>query len=195
MSGNTTDEIGEQFQPPAPPLRQRVRIMIGLLVLLVLMGVMLGIGASLIQFEKVISESMEPTLMVGDILVADANAVPRRYDAVCLWDPTEEGEKLVKRIIGMPGDRIVIRDGIIYVNGREEYSPFIPDNRISWRNIKVDVPENEVFVLGDNRNNSFDSLNFGTVTFERLRGVAEYIVWPPAHWGRIRNIHEDGEEP
>jgi signal peptidase I len=131
---------------------------------------------------------MAPTLLVGDEILSDANAMTGRYQIICFNSP-EDDDKLVKRIIGVPGDEIRIRDGIIYINGKEEYSTQVSDNRIQWKDVKVKVPRNGVFVLGDNRNNSHDSLNFGTVPYKNIRGVATMIIWPPSRWGRPKPLH------
>jgi signal peptidase I len=169
-------------------MSRRLRLMIGLLILLFLMGILLALASNKLQIEQVISDSMAPTLLVGDEILSDANAMPDRYQIICFNSPEDADEKLVKRIIGVPGDEIRIRDGIIYVNGKEEYSPQV-DNRIQWKDIKVTIPRSGVFVLGDNRNNSHDSLNFGPVPYKNIRGVATMIIWPPSHWGRPKALH------
>ncbi|OPZ07304.1 MAG: Signal peptidase I U [candidate division BRC1 bacterium ADurb.BinA292] len=174
-----------------PRLRRRLRVMVGLLILLVLMGVNLAIASGKVRFEKVISGSMEPTLLIGDVLLMDANAVPDQYDIVVLNDPEEPGGKLVKRIIGMPGDRIVLRGGILYLNGKEEYSTQVTSNHISWEDTRFKVPEDHVFVLGDNRNNSVDSLNFGPVSYEEIRGVVSAVIWPPSRWRKPAPLHPE----
>lgn len=170
-------------------LRRRVVLMMELLFLLLLVGALLAISSQKVQFEKVISSSMEPTLMVGDIILSDAGAQPHRYDIICLNSPEDIKEKLVKRIIGEGGDHIRIRDGIISVNGKEEYSDKIKENTIEWKDIDVDVPYDAFFVLGDNRNNSHDSLNFGPVPFDHIRGVVWAICWPPTQWGHPARLH------
>ena len=170
-------------------VKHRARIMIGLLFLLLLMGCLLAIASGKLQIEQVISESMEPTLLVGDTLLVDGNALPNRYDVVCLADPENPEDKLVKRIMGIPGDEIRIVSGVIYINGKEEYSEQIRGNSISWPNVKVVVPANNVFVLGDNRNNSHDSLNFGPVPYKLIRGVVTMIIWPKKRMSRIKPLH------
>lgn len=171
------------------PLRRRARLMAGLLVLLVLIGINLAIGSGKLQVEKVISASMEPTLMVGDRILVDGNAVPNRYDIVCLSSPEASGEKLVKRLMAIPGDLFMIQDGTITINGQKEISNKIIENSIDWKDMKVKVPKDTVYVLGDNRNNSHDSLNFGPVPYHHIRGVVNFIIWPPRRWGRPQKLH------
>lgn len=175
---------------PPPPMRRRVRLVIELILLLILMGGMLALVSDKIRFERVISPSMEPTLMVGDTIMTDANAPCKRYDIICFKDPDQKSQDiLVKRVMGMPGDTIVIQDGILYINGKEEYSTAITDNKMAWNNDKVRVPEDCLFVMGDNRNNSEDSRVFGPVPRKNITGVATLIVWPLKHWGRPKKIH------
>lgn len=176
---------------PAVPIRRRMRIMIGLLVLIMLVAINLAIGSGNLLIEKVISESMEPNLLVGDRLLCDVNGVPDRYSIVILKDPEDAEGKLVKRIIGLPGDRILLRGGSVYVNGELELSDKVTSNVISWRDISVKVPTDQVFLLGDNRNNSVDSLNFGPVAYEEILGVVSFIVWPRGRWGKIEPFKPD----
>ncbi len=163
-------------------LKRRARLMIALVVLLVLMAVNLAIGSGRLQIDKVVSSSMEPTLLIGDVLLGDVNAMPGRYDIVILDDPENEGEKLVKRIMGLPGDTIVIRSGLLSINGAEDYSPHVSENRIDGRDFKTRVPDGHIFVLGDNRNDSYDSLSFGALPMDSIRCVMMATIWPPARW-------------
>ena len=177
---------------PAPvPIRRRARLAVELTILLVLMGAILALASNKFQFEEVVSASMVPTLQIGDIILTDANAAPRRYDVICLISPEDPAreEKFVKRVMGLPGDVITIQDGILAINGQEEYSKAIPDNKIVWYNSKIKVPEQRLFLLGDNRNNSYDSLNFGPVPYDNITGVVQFIVWPPKRWGRPQKLH------
>jgi signal peptidase I len=163
--------------------------MISLTVLLVLIGANLAIGSGKLKLEKVISESMEPTLMVGDTLLVDANGFPDRYTVVVLNDPEEADGKLVKRIIGMPGDRLKIQGGIIYLNGQEEYSTEIEANAVETPDMRVTVPAGKIFVMGDNRNNSADSREFGAVPIESIVGTVKAVIWPPSRWCKPKPIH------
>ena len=180
----------ETSQEPQPaqtlPLKRRVRLMLVLLLLLALMALNLAIGSHKLMIEQVVSESMVPTLLVGDKLLADANALPRRQDIIVLKDPTTDGDKLVKRLVGMPGDTVRIENGKVYVNNEQEPVSRKQAEPISWRNLTLQVPEDQIFVMGDNRNNSYDSLNFGPVPIQDVEGVVQATIWPPTHWGRPR---------
>jgi signal peptidase I len=100
--------------------------------------------------------------------------------------PYKDDREFVKRLIGLPGDRILIQRGDVYVNDQfldlpgvnvdTDYSFFGP----------ITVPSNNYFVLGDNRGNSADSRVWGFVPKRDLIGIAEFIYWPPA---RVQVVH------
>jgi signal peptidase I len=161
------------------------------------MGINLAIGAGKIHFERVTSESMEPTLMVGDVLLCDVNATPDRYSIVVANDPMEAGGKLVKRVMAMPDDLVAINGGLLEVKRpganrfRDEYSAQIKGNQMIESDGRWPVPPDHVFLMGDNRNNSADSRVFGPVPMTSLQGVVRAIVWPPAHWRRPEPYRND----
>jgi signal peptidase I len=101
---------------------------------------------------------------------------PDHGDVVIFHYPANPQEDYIKRVIGVPGDEILIQDGRVTVNGTELNEPYIsapPTYRGSWI-----VPENQIFVLGDNRNQSSDSHSWGFVPFENLVGKALVVYWP-----------------
>jgi signal peptidase I len=181
----------------AVSLRRRARLMFALLCLLALMGVNLAIGAGKVHFDKVTSESMEPTLLVGDVLLCDVNATPERYSIVVADDPVETGGKLVKRVMAMPDDLVKINGGILMVKRlyanrfREEYSLQIKGNQMIASDGRWSVPPDDVFLMGDNRNNSDDSRVFGPVPMRSIRGVVLAIIWPPSRWRRPEPYRND----
>jgi len=172
-------------------LRRRIlRLMAGVLVLAPLLVVWIALSVGQLSVDKVASSSMEPTLQVGDVILTDANAPIDRYDVVA-FDAPDGGDPYVKRVLGVPGDRIEVRHGLLYLNGREEYSTQVSQNRLNWPDERIRVPREALFMMGDNRNNSFDSLNFGSVPREHIRGRVMWIVWPPDRWGRPALLHDD----
>ena len=118
---------------------------------------------------------------------------PQRGDII-VFDPplsARSDRPFVKRVIGLPGDTVVTRDGKIFVNGQVLDEPYIPDPAgLSFRfgsngGNEVVVPAGSLFVLGDNRNNSQDSRYFGTVALDRVIGKAVVSYWPPDDIGLI----------
>lgn len=98
-------------------------------------------------------------------------------------------ESYIKRVIALPGEHIQIREGKVYINDEELQEPYLQNNIItdSYGGIFTDlvVPENCVFVMGDNRANSLDSRRFGCVPLEKLEGVVWIRFWPFDVFGKI----------
>ena len=136
--------------------------------------------------------SMRPTLQDGEYILVNKLAYkfsePVRGDIVVFVFPVNPEEDLIKRIIGVPGDTITIQEGMLTVNGVVVDEPYInapPAYNGTWQ-----VPEGELFVLGDNRNDSRDSHQWGLLPIENVIGRAVLIYWPPEEWQVIRHINE-----
>ncbi|HOE71173.1 MAG TPA: signal peptidase I [Brevefilum sp.] len=129
---------------------------------------------------RVENVSMKPTLQEGEFLLVNRVAYtfgqPSIGDIIVFHAPGASDMDYIKRVIGLPGDQVRITDGIVYVNNQPLYEPYIaesPRYTGTW-----DVPQNEYFVLGDNRNNSSDSHMWGFVPHEDIVGRALLIYWP-----------------
>jgi signal peptidase I len=130
------------------------------------------------------SVSMQPTLYESDRVLVNKLAyifgAPARKDVIIFTPPVPNiDEPYIKRIIGLPGDLISITNGQVYVNDlplQETYITAPPGYAGSWS-----VPPGHVFVLGDNRNNSYDSHFWGVVAIEAIIGKAEFVFWPFSH--------------
>lgn len=171
---------------------KKIRVSIALFILLNVIFIFVLTRLGIIGLFKVTSGSMEPTLQIGDVIFIDSQSIPDRFDIVALSDPNHPDDlPIVKRIVGMGGDLIEIRGGILLINGEEQYSRHIKGNRINWQDVRVKVPFDQVFLLGDNRNDSYDSLNFGTVSVDDLKGKLTYILWPPGRWGKVDNFEDN----
>jgi signal peptidase I len=137
------------------------------------------------------SESMVTTLLVGDRVFVNKFVYrfwePERGDIVVFQSVEGEGEDLIKRVIGAPGDRVAIINGVLHVNGEPQEESYVRDGRPldSGPNGPTRVPEGEVFVMGDNRANSRDSRFFGPVPVENIEGEAFVIFWPPWRIGLL----------
>lgn len=129
---------------------------------------------------RVYNISMQPTLQEGNLLVVNKLAYklgePKHGDIIVFHYQGTVTEDYIKRVIGLPGDTVQIGNGIVRVNGQTITEPYIaelPGYTGQWK-----VPEGEIFVLGDNRNHSSDSHDWGFVQQEWVVGKAIIIYWP-----------------
>lgn len=136
---------------------------------------------------RVDGTSMEPTLHSDEFVLVNKLAYkyrqPKTGDVIVFHYPGDPQQEYIKRVIGVPGDLIEVKRGKVYKNGQSLDEPYIaasPKYEGSWS-----VPENSLFVLGDNRNNSSDSHSWGPVPLYQVVGTALVIYWPPEHWGAI----------
>ncbi len=135
---------------------------------------------------RVQGTSMDTTLKQGEILLLEKyDKNYERFDIVVI---KEGNERIIKRIIGMPGESIKIIDGIIYINGEkieDEYASSLT-NDFSLEKFELEtIPENTYFVLGDNRIVSKDSRILGPIKKENIQGKAIYRIWPFNKFGEI----------
>lgn len=146
--------------------------------------VALLLRASLFQAFWIPSESMETTLLVHDRVLVNKLSYKlhdvNRGDVVVFVRPDDEPgiRDLIKRVIGLPGDTIEARDNVVYVNGSRLEEPYLDPGIITDDFGPVVVPEGQMFVMGDNREASFDSRRFGTVDESRIVGRAFVLFWP-----------------
>lgn len=124
--------------------------------------------------------SMEPTLQPGEFILVNKLAYRlgefRYGDIVVFHYPPNPAEDYIKRVIGLPGDEITVEKGQVFVNGYGLSEPYIsspPDYGGEWK-----VPDDAIFVLGDNRNQSSDSHSWGFVPRDYVVGKALVIYWP-----------------
>ena len=142
----------------------------------------------LVQNYKVEGFSMEPTLADGQYLLINKIGMhfhqPDRGDIIVFEYPLDPSKSFVKRVIGLPGDTVEIRDQKTIVDGKILNEPYIkaPENAIYPR---TTVPPNEYFVMGDNRNNSSDSRSWGMLPAKDIIGEAWVSYWPPKDWGMV----------
>jgi signal peptidase I len=152
----------------------------------VFLAIFLFLGINTISARiKVESVSMQPTLYEGDFVFVNKLGYrlgkPQRGDIIVFRYPPDPTQiPYIKRVIGLPGDQIVISNGEVVINGNRLTEPYImaaPARGGSWT-----VPADSLFVMGDNRNNSSDSRSWGFVPYENVIGKAEVIYLPARHW-------------
>ncbi|MBK8977828.1 MAG: signal peptidase I [Planctomycetes bacterium] len=174
---NAADRAGEP-RPYRPSLRVRfLRDVLRGFLLIVLLHLFV------VQVSIVRGESMQPCLQDGDRLLVDRVSYSLtpvdRFDVVVLRNPRDPSVDYVKRVIGLPGDVVELRDGRLCVNGAavpESFGPIHDHADLP----PVTVPPGFCFVLGDNRPVSCDSREFGFVALTLLRGKVRARFWPPS---------------
>lgn len=164
------------------------RWIIGLIILVPIAGFWAMLMMGDIRTFKVISGSMEPTLQAGDfVFMKSPKANPDlRAKVIVFRNPGTEGDEeiLTKRVVALGGDTVLLRSGRVEINGRPD--SYNVDDFRHMGDRSIQVPPGHVFVLGDNRNNSYDSLNFGTFPAEEVMGVLTWRYWPLARRGPVR---------
>ncbi|NLG51111.1 MAG: signal peptidase I [Chloroflexi bacterium] len=154
--------------------------------LLPAIAIVLAVNVFLAQPRTVHGQSMEPNLHENQRVIVDLISLrfrqPRRGEIIILDLPERNSVPLIKRVVGLPGDTVEIKDGAVYLNSEKLDEPYL--NQDTWGNMSARVvPENNVFVLGDNRARSNDSRYFGMVPFENILGRAWLCYWPLSNAG------------
>ncbi len=158
--------------------RHRARLLaVGLVVAF---GVVVLVRSFLVSWYPVVSDSMAPTVDDGDIVVVD-KFVWRwgelDHGDVVTFTLPDNGDVLIKRVVGLPGDTITIEDAILRVNGTSVPEPYVDHSRIDGLYFgPVVVPQNQLFLLGDNRFTSTDSRDYGPVPIDSLTGRYLFTV-------------------
>ena len=142
-------------------------------------------------------QSMYPTLHNGDHMIMSKLGGINRFDVVILKAPDEDKE-YIKRVIGMPGDTVEVKRGVLYINGKVVEQPFINSDN-SKKTVFIDdftlkeltgvdkVPEGKYFVMGDNRGVSKDSRMIGFIDASAIEGKAVFTVWPINRIGGLKD--------
>ena len=183
-----------------------------------------------VQAFKIPSGSMEPTLLIGDHILVNKFiygikvpftdhyifqlSKPKRGDVVVFKWPKNEEKDFIKRVIGISGDKIEIKNDVLYVNDEKIMTQYIGIHKDKYINSlnkyleffgeskhyiadeyskherfgPVIVPENSIFVMGDNRDNSHDSRYWGFVSLPKIKGKAMIIYWSWPNWKRFAHL-------
>ncbi len=183
-------EDGVQPQTPSRETSEWKRFLLDLIETVGLALILFVIINSVSARVRVDGSSMLPTLHDGEFVLVNKLAysmgTPTRGDIIVFRSTTEANLDLIKRIIGLPGDRVVIGGGHVTVNGVVLDEPYInaaPNYSGEWT-----VPAGDLFVLGDNRNDSSDSHMWGFLPEPNVIGKALLIYWPPPEWAMINHV-------
>jgi len=156
------------------------------------LAVALLVKTFLLQAFYIPSESMVHTLEVGDRVLVNKLSYDlhdvNRGDIIVFEKPPGEGgqiEDLIKRVVGLPGETIEGRDGQVFIDGEPLDEPYLDEGVVTSDFGPVQIPEGQVFMMGDNRPNSRDSRFFGPIDQETIVGRAFLRVWPIGSFGSL----------
>jgi signal peptidase I len=142
---------------------------------------------------KVEGTSMMPTLLDQERLFINQFSYKfglgdiKRGDTVVFWYPEDPTKSYIKRVIGLPGDTVEVKSGLVMVNGKQLEENYVPAEYRDDRPYPLTVvPENDYFVLGDHRVSSNDSRAWGFVPRSYIYGKAVFVFWPLDHLGSVR---------
>jgi len=166
-------------------LREILETMIPAVIIALLINLLLA------QATRVYGQSMEPNLHTDQRLVVEKISYnhwwpvrgPQRGDVV-VFRVNPDSDLLIKRVIGLPGDRVEVRGGQVFINGQALDEPYLTRPTIGDYG-PIDVPPLHIFVLGDNRGFSNDSRSFGPLLLDSVIGRAWFSYWPPDQWGLV----------
>ena len=186
----------QMAQPPAPPQSTRQKSFLRDTLEIVFLALVLYVVIQYaVQTVHVLGSSMYSTLHDNDLLVASKISYklhqPQRGDIIVFKPPDEASRDFIKRIIGLPGDTILVKNGQVIVNGEpldESYIHYPATYTYPFDGQPRQVPDGNYFVLGDNRPNSSDSHLGWFVPAENLVGRAWLSYWPPAAWGVMPGV-------
>ncbi|HUC32843.1 MAG TPA: signal peptidase I [Ilumatobacteraceae bacterium] len=189
------DEPTVVVLPPSSRRKRRNSVIEWVVVIVVAVAAALLVKTFLLQQFQVSGHSMDTTLHHGDRVLVNKLSYrlhdPNRGDVVVLETLEGSSERdLIKRVIALPGEEIDIRNCHVYIDGKELIEPYLdvdvapcteqdPSSDIQF---PYTVPDEEVFVLGDNRPGSMDSRRIGSIEYDHLLGRAFVIIWPVGDW-------------
>lgn len=158
--------------------------------LLIAIGLALVIIVFLYQPVKVEGTSMAPLLSDQERIFINKFVYRfepiQRGDVVVFWYPLDHTKSFIKRVIGLPGETVEIRQGTVYVDGQSIQEPYVPaqyEDLSDYRSYRV--PNDSYFVMGDHRISSNDSRVFGAVASKYIYGRAVFAYWPVEHFGSL----------
>lgn len=161
-------------------------------------AIFLFIYLLIMQPHKIKGDSMQPNFPNGEYLLTDKLTYkfrdPKRGEVIVFEPPGVDDDEYIKRVIGLPGERISVKEGKVFINGKMLIEPYLSETVFtSGGNFLKDnqellIPDGHFFVLGDNRQASSDSRSWGLVPKNRITGRAWIIYWPPPNVGLVEDV-------
>ncbi len=176
--------------PPSSPNVLRHEIGVWTRDLLIAIGLALVIIVFLYQPVKVEGTSMAPLLSDQERIFINKFVYRfesiHRGDVVVFWYPLDRSKSFIKRVVGLPGEIVEIRRGVLYLNGQIVPEPYVPPRYTDVTDYgPMKVPAGSYFVMGDHRISSNDSRVFGPVASQFIYGRAVFAYWPVDHFGSL----------
>lgn len=159
---------------------------VGWITLLIIVGLAL-LKHFVFDILPIKGSSMFPNFYDKDLIVLNKLSYntdePKRGDSVVLRFPGDpDHQRYIKRIIGMPGETLAIKNGRIYINGRILFEPYLDQSLLTYPATEVKLKDDQYYLIGDNRDNSSDSRIWGTASRKDFIGKAFYIIYPTSRW-------------
>ncbi len=158
-------------------------------------GIFFFVYLLIMRPHKIKGQSMMPNFPDSEYLLTEKVTYylhkPKRGDVVVFTPPVSETDEFIKRIIALPGERVMIKDGRVYVDGNMLKESYLPDSfrtkegSFLAEGVEYTVPDGQYFVMGDNREHSADSRFWGPITPKHISGRAWVIYWPPKLAGTV----------
>jgi signal peptidase I len=168
-----------EIQPGIKPHRSLIRDVVEILLLIVTIYTLVNLATARAVVE---GQSMEPNFHTGQFVIVNRFAyyfaTPQRGDVIVLHAPRDPSQDYIKRVMGLPGETIKIKEGRVYANGIELEEPYIAHFCTANCDGEWTLKSNEYFVLGDNRSNSYDGHSFGPIPSKLIVGQAWVRYWP-----------------
>jgi len=218
---STTQTLATSGRPDGG-LRNEHRLVKELVEMVVFIVVLFFLVRGVVQNFLIEGMSMEPTLHDGQFILVNKLAythfdlqaperfvtddpqtprdvvfpfgLPKYGDIVVFEYPNDISKDYIKRVIGLPGDQVAIRDGVVFVNGQQLAEPYLngAPTYCQFNELcnagEIVVPPGNLFVMGDNRENSSDSREWGMLPFDRIVGKAWFVYWPTESMGPIEHF-------
>lgn len=160
-------------------------------------GIFFFVYLLIMRPHKIKGQSMMPNFPDAEYLLTEKVTYylhkPQRGDVVVFTPPVSETDEFIKRIIALPGERVMVKGGHVYINDNILRESYIPEDfrteegTFLAEGIEYTVPEEQFFVMGDNREHSSDSRFWGPITPKEISGRAWVIYWPPKSAGSVKN--------
>ncbi len=185
--------------PPENPEQGNFRRSIKDILEIALISLFLFLSINTISARiRVESVSMQPTLLAGNFVVVNKLSYqfgdPSRGDIIVFkYPPDPELDPYIKRVIGLPGEHVMVEGGKVFINGVRISEPYLETQ--TQQGGEWTVPQDALFVMGDNRNNSSDSRAWGVVPVENVIGKAFMVYWPPQKWEVLSMSYAVAAEP